>query len=78
MIAPRLLGLGMMLIEGGLLWLTMGYLPFSILAIVVDLWGYTIAEAVVLAAGLLSMASMEFMAIWYRRRPKAGAAQIPK
>lgn len=49
----------------------------AILAIVVDLWGYTIAEAVVLAAGLLSAASMEFMAIWYRRRPKAGAAQIP-
>nr|PZN85669.1 MAG: hypothetical protein DIU57_06225 [Pseudomonadota bacterium] len=49
----------------------------AILAIVVDLWGYTIAEAVALAAGLLSAASMEFMAIWYRRRPKAGAAQIP-
>lgn len=46
----------------------------AVLAIVVDLWGYTAAEAVVLAAGLLSAASMEIMSVWYRRRLKAAAA----
>jgi hypothetical protein len=37
-------------------------------AVVIDLWGYRAAEAVVLAAGLLSVLSMEAMAGWYRRR----------
>ncbi len=40
----------------------------AVLAVVVDLWGYVIAEAVVLAAGVLSAAAMEIMGFWYRRR----------
>jgi len=38
------------------------------LAVVVDLWGYGVAEGAVLAAGLLSAGAMEIMGIWYRRR----------
>jgi hypothetical protein len=38
------------------------------LAVIVDLWGYGVAEGVVLAAGLLSAGAMEMMGIWYRRR----------
>jgi predicted MFS family arabinose efflux permease len=37
-------------------------------AVLIDVWGYRAAEAVVLAAGLLSALSMEVMAGWYRRR----------
>ena len=40
----------------------------AVLAVVVDLWGYMVAEAVVLAAGVLSAAAMEIMGFWYRRR----------
>ncbi len=40
------------------------------LAVVVDLWGYTVAEAVLLAAGLLSTVAMEIMGFWYRGRRK--------
>ncbi|HEX7074444.1 MAG TPA: MFS transporter [Hyphomicrobiaceae bacterium] len=42
----------------------------AVLAVVVDLWGYTVAEAVLLAAGLLTAGSMEIMSFWYRRRQK--------
>jgi predicted MFS family arabinose efflux permease len=41
-------------------------------AVVIDLWGYRSAEALVLAAGLLSALSMEVMAGWYRRRKRSG------
>lgn len=44
----------------------------AVLAVVVDLWGYTVALSVVLAAGLLSSGGMEIMGFWYRRRLKAG------
>lgn len=40
----------------------------AVLAVIVDLWGYTAAETVLLAMGLMSVAAMEAMAIWYRRR----------
>lgn len=48
----------------------------AVLAVVVDLWGYTAAEAVVLAAGLLSAGAMEIMGVWYRRRQKL-ATRLP-
>jgi len=43
----------------------------AVFAAVVDLWDYTVAEALVLTAGLLSAGAMEIMGIWYRRRLKA-------
>ena len=46
----------------------------AVLAVVVDLWGYTVAEAVVLVAGLLSAGAMEIMGFWYRKRLRQGAA----
>ena len=48
----------------------------AVLAVVVDLWGYTVAEAVVLGAGVLTAGSMEIMSLWYRRRQKL-ATQLP-
>lgn len=42
----------------------------AVFAVMLDLWGYTIAESVVLAAGLLSAFAMEIMGVWYRRRIK--------
>lgn len=43
----------------------------AVLAVVVDLWGYTVALSVVLAAGLVSSGGMEIMGFWYRRRRRA-------
>lgn len=37
-------------------------------ALVVERWGYTAGEAVMLGAGLVSFLAMEAMALWYRRR----------
>jgi hypothetical protein len=37
-------------------------------ALVVERWGYGAAEAIMLAAGLVSFLGMELMARWYRRR----------
>jgi predicted MFS family arabinose efflux permease len=39
-------------------------------ALVVERYGYAVGEAVLLAAGALSLASMEVMALWYRRRTR--------
>jgi hypothetical protein len=38
------------------------------LAVAIDHWGYPAAEAIVLAAGLLSTLAMEIMSAWYRRQ----------
>ncbi len=43
----------------------------AVFAIVVDLWGYSAAESVLLVAGLIATLAMEIMAIWYRRRIKS-------
>lgn len=67
-------GYGMVLGVLATPYLLVNALAPAILAVVVDLWGYTAAEAVVLAAGLLSAGAMEIMGIWYRRRHKAAAA----
>lgn len=40
----------------------------AVLAVAVDLWGYTVALSVVLGAGLLSTGAMEIMGFWYRKR----------
>jgi predicted MFS family arabinose efflux permease len=42
----------------------------AVLAIVVERFGYGTAEAILLVAGLLSLASMEVMALWHRRRTR--------
>jgi len=39
-------------------------------AVVVERYGYTIAEAILLGAGLFSFLGMEVMALWYRRRSR--------
>ena len=39
-------------------------------ALVVEHYGYTTAEAILLGAGLFSVLGMEAMARWYRRRPQ--------
>lgn len=51
-------------------YLLLNALAPAVFAIVVDLWGYGIAEAVVLATGLLSAIAMEIMGFWYRGRLK--------
>jgi MFS family permease len=38
-------------------------------ALVVERWGYGAGEAVLLAAGLVSLLGMELLTRWYRRRP---------
>jgi predicted MFS family arabinose efflux permease len=40
-------------------------------AVVVERWGYGTAEAIMLAAGLVSLLGMEVMTLWYRRRSGA-------
>ena len=35
-------------------------------AMIVERWGYAAGEALLLGAGLLSVLSMEVMALWYR------------
>jgi len=52
----------------------MNALAPAALAVIVDLWGYGVAEAVLLAVGLLSAGAMEVMGIWYRRRRANQAA----
>jgi len=37
-------------------------------ALIVERWGYGVGEAILFGAGLLSLLSMEVMALWYRRR----------
>ena len=37
-------------------------------ALVVERWGYGAGEAILLGAGLVSLLSMEVMALWYRRQ----------
>jgi hypothetical protein len=49
-------------------YLVVNALAPAALAVVIDVWGFPVAEAVVLAASLLSAFSMEVMAAWYRRR----------
>lgn len=39
-------------------------------ALVVERWGYGAAEAIMLAAGLVSFIGLEIMTIWYRRRSR--------
>jgi hypothetical protein len=34
---------------------------------VAERWGYGMAEAIMLAAGLVSLLGMEIMTLWYRR-----------
>ena len=51
-------------------YLILNALAPAALAIVVDLWGYEAAEAVVLAAGLIATLAMEAMSVWYRRLTK--------
>lgn len=55
-------------------YLLMNALAPAALAVIVDLWGYGVAEAVLLAVGLLSAGAMEVMGIWYRRRRANQAA----
>jgi predicted MFS family arabinose efflux permease len=43
-------------------------------ALVVERYGYDTGEALLLGAGVLSLAGMELMAFWYRRRQRNGAA----
>ena len=40
--------------------------PFAF-ALLVDRWGYDVAAAALLVAGLVSAAGMEIMAAWHRR-----------
>ncbi len=40
----------------------------AVFALVVERYGYGAGEAILLGAGALSLASMEVMALWYRRR----------
>ena len=42
----------------------------AVFALVVERYGYGAGEAILLGAGLLSLASMEVMALWYRRRSR--------
>ena len=43
----------------------------AVFALVVEHYGYGAGEAIMLGAGILSLASMEVMALWYRRRKRA-------
>ena len=43
----------------------------AVFALVVERYGYGAGEAIMLGAGLLSLASMEVMALWYRRRKRS-------
>ncbi len=51
-------------------YLILNALAPAVLAVVVDLWGYGAAEAVVLVAGLIATLAIEAMTIWYRRLSK--------
>jgi MFS family permease len=42
----------------------------AVFALVVERYGYGTGEAILLGAGALSLASMEVMALWYRRRSR--------
>jgi predicted MFS family arabinose efflux permease len=42
----------------------------AVFALVVERYGYGAGEAILLGAGLLSLASMEVMALWHRRRKR--------
>ncbi len=42
----------------------------AVFAVMLDLWGYGVAEAAVLAVGVVSTIAMEIMSSWYRRRIK--------
>jgi len=42
----------------------------AVFALVVERYGYGAGEAILLGAGALSLASMEVMALWYRRRSR--------
>jgi len=42
----------------------------AVFAVMLDLWGYGMAEGVVLGVGILSAIAMEIMGSWYRRRIK--------
>jgi hypothetical protein len=44
----------------------------AVFAVLLDLWGYGVAEAVVLGVGAVSAIAMEIMSSWYRRNIKHG------
>lgn len=48
-------------------YLLMNALAPAAFALAIDAWGYQVAEAILLAAGVLAATAMEFMAAWYRR-----------
>jgi predicted MFS family arabinose efflux permease len=50
-------------------YLVLAALAPTAFALVVERWGYGAGEAVLLAAGLVSLLGMELLTRWYRRRP---------
>jgi predicted MFS family arabinose efflux permease len=51
-------------------YLLLGAVAPAAFALIVERWGYSTGEAVLLGAGALSLLSMEIMARWYRRRQR--------
>ena len=51
-------------------YLLLGAVAPAAFALIVERWGYSAGEAVLLGAGALSLLSMEIMARWYRRRQR--------
>ena len=48
-------------------YLILNALAPAVLAVMVDLGGYQVAEALLLGVGLVAALAMEAMALWYRR-----------
>jgi hypothetical protein len=51
-------------------YLVLAALAPAAFALVVEVYGYGLAQAVMLGAGLCSLLGMEIMSFWYRRRQR--------